>query len=80
MLCCVMVGLCSCRADCLATEQQQAGGGCLLPVLLERKAHAQISQHSRSQAQGSNRMDDVNGKKSVCADDQACKTECYLAW
>lgn len=55
-------------ARLLSTERQhltweQASGACLLPVLLNRKAHAQISVQYSSR--GQDRMDDVSGEKSL---------------
>lgn len=62
------------------STREQAGGGCLLPILLDRKAHAQIqylicvpapnSSARQAQAQGRTVWMTSVGKKSVCAADQ----------
>lgn len=62
------------------STREQAGGGCLLPILLDRKAHAQIqylicvpaqnSSARQAQAQGRPVWMTSVGKKSVCAADQ----------
>lgn len=61
------------------STREQAGGGCLLPIVLDRKAHAQIQylicvpaqNSSARQAQGRTVWMTSVGKKSVCAADQS---------
>lgn len=74
-----MVGLCRSRADCLATALELRLSGWRLPPAAsagQEGARTEISAAQQPEA-GQHRMNDVSGKKSVCAADQARKTEYY---